>query len=202
MDLPGIEVRPLRTIMGSSEFSEVFLNDVRVPVESLVGAENDGWRVTNVTLRFERGTAFSAQIYRTGEMIDELIATAKRVTRLDAAAWEDRELRREVGRLRAELDSLWALVKLSISQASSSGVPSLSSSCIKLHYSDLWQRTADVAARVIGRAGLVATGMPGVSERAFGLFAVASISMGIAAGSSQIQRNIISERILGLPRGA
>jgi hypothetical protein len=202
MDLPGIEVRPVRTIMGSSEFSEVFFTDVRVPVENLVGAENDGWRITNVTLRFERGTAFSAQIYRTGEMIDALIAAAKRVTRHDAAAWEDRELRREVGRLRAELDSLWALVKLSVSQASSSGVPSLSSSCIKLHYSDLWQRTADLASRVIGRAGLAATGIPGVSERAFGLAAVASISMGIAAGTSQIQRNIISERILGLPRGA
>ncbi len=202
MDLPGIEVRPLRTVLGSSEFNEVFFEDVRVPVGNRVGAENDGWRVTNVTLRFERGTAFSAQIYRTGELIDALVRAARRVTRDDASAWEDRALRREVGRLRAELDSLWAMVKLSIAQASSTGVPGLASSCVKLVYTDLFQRAAELAAQVIGRAALAGAPIPGVSERAFGVSALASISMSIAAGTSQIQRNIISERILGLPRGA
>src|SRR5439155_9352541 len=62
MDTPGIEVRPLRTVLGSSEFAEVFLTDVRVPVANRVGAENDGWRVTNVTLKYERGTAFVSEL--------------------------------------------------------------------------------------------------------------------------------------------
>ena len=62
MDLPGIEVRPLKTVLGSSEFAEVFLTDVRVPVANRVGDENDGWRVTNVTLKYERGTAFVSEL--------------------------------------------------------------------------------------------------------------------------------------------
>ena len=62
MHQPGVEVRPMRTIDGESHFCEVFLDEARVPVANRVGAENDGWRVTNVTLRFERGTAFAQHI--------------------------------------------------------------------------------------------------------------------------------------------
>ena len=62
MDAPGVTVRPLRTLAGSAEFAEVFLDEVRVPVANRVGAENDGWRVTMVTLSFERGTAFVGEV--------------------------------------------------------------------------------------------------------------------------------------------
>ena len=72
MDLPGIEVRPLRTVLGSSEFCELFLDEVRVPVECRVGDENDGWRVTNVTLSFERGTAFVSDLVDTTRLVEEL----------------------------------------------------------------------------------------------------------------------------------
>lgn len=101
MDTPGIEIRPLKTLAGTSEFSEVFLEDVRVPVASRVGHENEGWRVANI------------------------IATARRVDAADGTAWDDLGLRREIGHLQAELDALWAMLKLSISQAHESGVPGL-----------------------------------------------------------------------------
>jgi len=94
MDLDGIEIRPLPTLLGATEFSEVFLEDVRVPVECRVGVENDGWRVTNVTLSFERGTAFTSDIMKLQEALRELVEVAKRITRDDASAWEDRALRR------------------------------------------------------------------------------------------------------------
>ncbi len=70
--LPGIEVRPLRTVLGSSEFAEVFLTDVRVPVANRVGAENDGWRVTNVTLKYERGTAFVSELVDSLRLCEDL----------------------------------------------------------------------------------------------------------------------------------
>src|ERR1017187_6798436 len=72
MDLPGVDVRPLRTVTGTSEFSEVFLDDVRVPVANLVGAENDGWRVAMVTFSFERGTAFVSELLEAIEQLREV----------------------------------------------------------------------------------------------------------------------------------
>src|SRR5438309_7264847 len=109
MSSPGITVRPIRTAMGSSEFSEVFLDEVRVPVAGRVGAENDGWRVAMVTFAFERGTAFVTELVQAMRMANELVAVARRVTRGSATAWDDVGLRRELGRLVAELDALWAL---------------------------------------------------------------------------------------------
>ena len=72
MDTPGIDIRPLRTIAGSTEFAELFLDDVRVPVANRVGDENDGWRVTMVTLSFERGTAFVGELLQSMELLRAL----------------------------------------------------------------------------------------------------------------------------------
>ena len=200
MDLPGIEIRPLRTLVGEGEFSEVFLDDVRVPVENLVGKENDGWRVTNVTLRFERGTAFASDIFQLQEFVAGLVKLARRVTRHDARAWDDAGLRRELGHAQAELDALWAMVKLSVSEASATGVPGIGGSAVKLFYTELYQRIAELGMRVLGRAALSREDVADRPSRRILSRAMQSLSLTIAAGSSQIQRNIIAERILGLPK--
>lgn len=200
MNLPGIEVRPLKTLVGEGEFSEVFLTDVRVPVSNRIGAENDGWRVTNVTLRFERGTAFAGAIYAQQEFLQEVVAAAKRVTRHGASASEDSTLRKEIGRLQAELDALWAMVKMGVSEISETGVPGLGGSAVKLLYAELDQRLGDLAMRVLGRAGLCRDDVAGLPARRFLAAALKSINLTIAAGTSQIQRNIVAERILGLPK--
>jgi alkylation response protein AidB-like acyl-CoA dehydrogenase len=200
MDLPGIEVRPLPTLAGEGEFSEVFFNDVRVPVGQRVGAENDGWRITNVTLRFERGTAFASEMINLQRYLAELVGVARQVTRHGAAAWDDRALRREVGHLLAELDALWAMVKLSVSRASATGVPGLEGSAIKLYYTELCQRVAELGVRLLGRAGLAREDVAGLPSGRLLHRHLNSLSLTIAAGSSQIQRNIIGERILGLPK--
>ncbi len=200
MDLPGIDIRPLPTLAGEGEFSEMFLENVRIPVGNRVGEENDGWRVTNVTLRFERGTAFASEMYQFQEFLAGLVEIAMRITRWDACAWEDAALRREVGHLQAELDALWAMVKLSVSESASTGVPGLSGSAVKLYYTELSQRLGELAMRLIGRAALSREDVDGLpSARILGK-ALNSLSLTIAAGSSQIQRNIIAERILGLPK--
>ena len=85
MDLAGIDVRPLRTMEGTTEFCEVFFDEVRVPVANRVGAENDGWRVAMVTLSFERGTAFVSEMLQTMELVRDLAELAKTLTRHGAA---------------------------------------------------------------------------------------------------------------------
>jgi alkylation response protein AidB-like acyl-CoA dehydrogenase len=200
MDAEGIEIRPLPTLMGESDFSEVFLTDVRVPTLNRVGKENDGWRVTNVTLRFERGTAFASEMYNLQEFIAALVELAGRVTRGDAAAWEDRALRRDIGHLSAELDALWAMVKLSASEAAKTGMPGLGASAIKLFYTELYQQIGELGVRLLGRAGLSRDDIDDLPCKKILSKAMQSLSLTIAAGTSQIQRNIISERILGLPK--
>jgi alkylation response protein AidB-like acyl-CoA dehydrogenase len=193
MRSPGIEIRPLPTLAGEGEFSEVFLNDARVPVENLVGAENDGWRVTNVTLRFERGTAFASDVFQLQQFVAELVCAAKRAGRWD-------EQRRELGHLAAELDALGSWVKLSVCRAGHTGVPGIEGSAIKLFYTELYQRIAECGMRVLGRAALAREDVAGLPSQLVLSRALQSLSLTIAAGSSQIQRNIIGERILGLPK--
>jgi alkylation response protein AidB-like acyl-CoA dehydrogenase len=200
MDLPGIEIRPLKTLLGEGEFSEVFLEDVRVPVDHRVGEENDGWRVTNVTLRFERGTAFASAIYSQQEFLADIVRLAAGLTRGGGRVWDEPALRAEVGHLKAELDSLWAMVKMGVSEVSESGVPGLGGAAVKLMYAELDQRLGDLAIRVLGRGGLSRDDVAGLPNQRFLMAALKSLNLTIAAGTSQIQRNIIAERILGLPK--
>jgi len=200
MDLPGIEIRPLPTLAGETDFSEVFLSDVRVPVENRVGAENDGWRVTNVTLSFERGTAFASEMFNLQEFLADLARAARKVGVDGGSAWDDPALRREVGHMRAELDALWAMVKLSVSEAGQTGVPGVGASAIKLYYTELYQRVCELGMRLLGRAALAREDVGGLPSGLVLHRALQSLSLTIAAGSSQIQRNIIGERILSLPK--
>jgi len=182
MDSPGIEVRPLRTALGSSEFSEVFLTDVRVPVTNRVGAENDGWRVTNVTLKYERGTAFVSELVDSLRLCEDL-----------APLVHDTGRRRELGRCAAELDALWALTKRNVSQAAR-GTIGPGAMVMKLAYSEARQRFGELCLRVLDKDALHIEDNELVEER------LRVLALTIAAGASQIQRNIISERVLGLPR--
>jgi alkylation response protein AidB-like acyl-CoA dehydrogenase len=181
MDLPGIDVRPIETLLGSSEFCEVFFDEVRVPVANRVGAENDGWRVTNVTLSFERGTAFVS------EMVD-----ARRLAEELRPLVTDPAERRELGHVLAQLDALWALTMRNVTQASR-GTPGPGALVFKLAYSEARDRLGELTMQVLGRAGLDVSDYR-VEER------LRTLSLPIAAGTSQIQKNIIGERLLGLPR--
>ncbi|MER6413184.1 acyl-CoA dehydrogenase family protein [Streptomyces humidus] len=191
MDAPGVTVRPLRTLAGSTEFAEVFLDEVRVPVANRVGAENDGWRVTMVTLSFERGTAFVGEVVACRRVLGELAARAHRDGR-----WDDPALRRRLGRLNAEFRALWRLTQWNVSEAEAArgGVPGVGGSVFKLRYSQARQELYDTAAEVLGDTALDLA-HPWVQGR------LSSLSYTIAAGTSQIQRDIVAERILGLPKG-
>ncbi|MEV6859076.1 acyl-CoA dehydrogenase [Streptomyces microflavus] len=190
MDAPGITVRPLRTLAGSTEFAEVFLDEVRVPVRNRVGAENDGWRVTMVTLSFERGTAFVGEVVACRRTLDALAAAARR-----NGKWDDAVLRRRLGRLNAEFRALWRLTQWNVAESErTGGVPGIGGSVFKLRYSRTRQELYEAAAEVLGADAFDL-------DREWALDRLSSLSYTIAAGTSQIQRNIVAERILGLPKG-
>ncbi|MFB7228007.1 acyl-CoA dehydrogenase [Streptomyces fimicarius] len=191
MDAPGITVRPLRTLAGSTEFAEMFLDEVRVPVRNRVGAENDGWRVTMVTLSFERGTAFVGEVVACRRTLDALADEARRNGR-----WDDPVLRRRLGRLNAEFRALWRLTQWNVAESErTGGVPGTGGSVFKLRYSGARQELYEAAAEVLGAEDAFDL------DREWALDRLSSLSYTIAAGTSQIQRNIVAERILGLPKG-
>src|SRR5262249_40885418 len=129
--------------------------------------------------------------------LEQLLDLLKRIA---ADKREDGALAKELGRATAELSALWAMVKLSVCEAEKTGVPGLLGSAIKLHYSELYQRIADLGLRILGRAALSREDLAHLPCEDILTKAMHSLSLTIAAGTSQIQRNIIAERILGLPK--
>jgi alkylation response protein AidB-like acyl-CoA dehydrogenase len=200
MDTPGIEIRPLRTIEGTTEFAQLFLNDVRIPVANRVGEENDGWRVTMVTLSFERGTGFVGELLECMRLLGELHDIGTRLGLLP----DDAGLQKRIGRLAAAFDALWALTKRNVSEAAQTGVPGIGGSVFKLSFSEHAQALGDLAMEMLDTAALTAdpltgpNGPIGNAEQVLNWYK--SINLTIAAGTSQVQRNIVAERILGLPR--
>jgi alkylation response protein AidB-like acyl-CoA dehydrogenase len=184
----------MKTMDGESHFCEVFLDGARVPVANRVGEENDGWRVTNVTLRFERGTAFAQHII-------SLRAQLGRLVELAGDRWSDPGLRRRAGRLEARADALWRMTQRCATEAEATGLPSPLGSAIKLGYSELGQEIAHLALELLGRGALGTDGPDSPAARVVRDY-LWSFQFTIAAGTSQIQRNLIAERILGMPKGA
>ncbi len=194
MDQPGVHVRPMKTLDGESHFCEVFLDGARVPITNRVGEENDGWRVTNVTLRFERGTAFAQHIIT-------LRTQLRRLTTLAGPGCDDLGLRRHLGRLDARVDALWRMTQRCVTEAEATGVPSPLGSAVKLGYSELGQEIARLGMQLIGRRSIGSDG-PETDDARIVHDYLWSFQYTIAAGTSQIQRNLIAERILGMPKGA
>jgi alkylation response protein AidB-like acyl-CoA dehydrogenase len=200
MDAAGIDIRPLRTMEGSTEFCEVFLDEVRVPVANRVGAENDGWRVAMTTLSFERGTAFVSDIIQTMVLVDDVVDLCATLTRAGRPAWEDAGIRRDLGRIAAELDALWALTKRNISQAQRDGLVGVGGSVFKLAFFDLRNRLGEIAMSLLERASLTLDDLGDLPSGRHVHGRIYSLSMTIAAGTTQVQKNIIAERVLGLPK--
>jgi alkylation response protein AidB-like acyl-CoA dehydrogenase len=193
MDRPGIDIRPIRQVTGTSEFNEVFFDEVRTPADHVVGEVNNGWRVAMGTLAFERGTSTLGQQLVFERELDAITAEARSNGRIDDAPFRQRlaDLR-----IRLEIMRLNTLRVLSIDEASGelAGAAMIS----KLYWATLHRDIGELAVDVLGMAGTVADAMPyelSIEQKLF-LFARSDTIYG---GSNQIQRNIIGERALGLP---
>jgi alkylation response protein AidB-like acyl-CoA dehydrogenase len=197
MHADGIDIRPLTSITGEAEFNEIFLDEVFVPADHLVGGLNQGWAVANTTLAHERGTAFPFKEQVVHEVyLDELYALADRRGVLDDVATAD-ALAQAFVELRVLRLHNWR----TLSRLARGEQPGAESSWVKLAWSDMTQHLSEVGLGLTGAAsplwhGADALPADGRWQRQW----LWSKAASIAGGTSEIQRNIISERILGLPR--
>jgi alkylation response protein AidB-like acyl-CoA dehydrogenase len=168
---------------------------VRIPVANRVGAENDGWRVAMVTFSFERGTAFVSELLGSMRLAQDLVRVAQ-----GSGRWEDASVRRELAVVVAELDAQWALTRRNVSRAAR-GELGVGGSVFKLAYHETRERLAHLALRVLDRAALALGDPLGLAGEDHVEQALYALSLSIAAGTAQIQRNIVGERLLGLPKG-
>lgn len=200
MRLPGIDVRPLREMTGTSDFNEVFLDDVRIGPDHLIGGLEQGWIIANSSLGHERsGVANTAVTLR--QNVESLKDLARNVTRGGRPAIEDGSVQDRLGELDASVEALSALVYANLSRWSRNAERAHDAPMVKLMASEIGVELARFALELAGEAGILTEGDPGAVDHGRWqdefLYARAFT---IAGGSSEIMRNIVAERGLGMPR--
>ncbi len=190
MATPGIEARPLRTAAGDSDFSEVFFDDVRVPATALLGPLHGGWGVATSTLSHERAGA--ARLYAMiAEHLGELVDDLRRADATGSGLLDDPIVLSRLGELDVRLAYLRVLCLRSISTAMAGGDPTGQASLAKTVWGELEQDVAILGHDTLGRDH------PGGR---WALARIATRSLTIAGGTTQVNKNVTAQRVLGLPR--
>lgn len=199
MRSPGLDVRPIRNAVGESHFCEIFLNDVVVPAANLVGPEHAGWRVAQETLGAERGLTMLELAERLGNAgFRWLVEACARQELLGDARVADR-----LAAFETEISGLRALCTDLVERHESGRAGPADASVVKLYYSELLQRMTDFGTELAGLPGQTVLRKPassGWESGAWLLDFIGSWEWTIPGGASEIQRTIIAERGLGLPR--
>jgi alkylation response protein AidB-like acyl-CoA dehydrogenase len=202
MQCPGVTVRPLRQITGDAEFNEVFFDNVRVPRANLVSEVNDGWNVAITTLMFERLNTASLLEIQTKIALDELIDTARRTLRDGRPATEHPLIRQKLAQIYTDVEILRLSTYRSITRFQRGQRPGPEGSIDKLFWSETTQRLFEVAMEILGPRGQLVKGSKwAVDSGHWSYQFLRARADTIAGGTSEILRNIIGERVLGLPKG-
>jgi alkylation response protein AidB-like acyl-CoA dehydrogenase len=200
MKSPGIAVKPLVQITGASNFNEVFFEDVKVPKKNLLGEKNHGWQVAITTLMFER-SGIGGGRDMTGP-VRQLAALAKQVRRNGRSAWDDSSVRQKVSQFYAEAQALKYTGLRQITRRLKGLPPGPEGSVMKLAVSELNYRINSYAMELLGPySQLEWKAEYAVDHGLWSYRQLASRALTIAGGTSEIQHNIIGERVLGLPKG-
>ena len=200
MHLPGVEVRPLRQITGDAEFNEIFLNDVRVPADAVVGGEGNGWSVAITTLMNERASLGVALTVRLEVALRRLIDLAKSTKRNGSTAADDPVIRDRIGQFWAELQALRFTNYRSFSKFLQTGMPGPEGSTAKLIWSETNQRLTKLALEIEGPYAMLTGGEHAIDDGLWQRLQLRSRGNTIEGGTSEILRNIIAERVLRLPK--
>jgi alkylation response protein AidB-like acyl-CoA dehydrogenase len=200
MKSPGITIRPLREMTGEEWFNEVFFDEVRVPRANVVGEVNGGWNVVMTTLGFERaGSTPHVRLQAQAKLLADL---ARRTERYGRTAAEDPKLRQKIAQHAIDAAILRYTAYRNVTQVERTGVPGPEGSCVKIFWSELEQRLNDTAFELLGPYGMLPREEGLTVDQGFWAHELLwSRSGTIYAGTSEVQRNIISQRALGLPRG-
>jgi alkylation response protein AidB-like acyl-CoA dehydrogenase len=203
MRSPGLDVRPIRNALGDSHFCEVFLDDVEVPEANLVGPENAGWQAAQATLSAERGMTMLELAERLAGGFRWLLDDCSRPADDGTRPIDDPVVRDGLARFETELTGLRSTCRDLVERADAGQAGPADASIMKLYYSELLQRLTGFAAEVAGLDAHTRRSKPlssGWESGAWVLDFVGSWEWTIPGGSSEIQRTIIGERGLGLPR--
>jgi alkylation response protein AidB-like acyl-CoA dehydrogenase len=201
MNAPGVETRPLMNMAGSHEFNEVFFDNVRIPAANLIGEENRGWYQAVTTLDIERSSIGSAVGQE--HSVEDMIQFVKEnkgngVTRVN----DDPSLRYELAERYLETQVSMSLSMRVVSMQSKGLIPNYEASAVKLYSMELNQRIANTGLHVTGLYGQLARGPDGYAPMRgrLGYTYLRAVANTIEGGTSEIQRNIVAQRGLGLPR--
>ena len=192
---PGVTVKPIRDMSDRKHFSEVFFDDVRVPVQNRVGDENGGWAIARTSLGHERSTAFVAAQHRYRRIVDELADLAR-----DIGVIRDPLIRQKLARAEIDVRLLGLNGLRVLSDVLRTGEPGPASSVTRLFHGEFERRLHEVALDVIGARALLGASDPRSVQNGrwvWGFLRTRASTIG--AGTAEIQRNTIAERVLGLP---
>ncbi len=199
MHQDGVEARPLKQMSGASEFGEVFFTDATCPITEVLGGEGNGWQTAMLLLSFERGSSAIGQYTEFRKMWDAVATAALKTDRDGEPAAKDPVLRQKLAQQLVDLECLkyhsWHILT-STSKGKDLG---FEASMTKLMWSETFRNLSDVYSDVVGPQFQVA-GKPGVSRQELTTMALWSRSCTIWGGSSQVQRTVVAERVLGLPK--
>jgi alkylation response protein AidB-like acyl-CoA dehydrogenase len=201
MKSPGVEVKPLVQMTGDAEFNEIYFTDVRVPRANLLGGVGEGWRVAMTTLMHERATLGVALQVRSRIAFDELAALARETRDNGAPKSEDPLVRQKLAQLFIETEVMRFNGYRGLTAMLRGDPPGPEGTINKLMWSEVNQRLMDTALEVMGPAALLAEGedsAPAGGRWSYGF--LRSRANSIEGGTSEVLRNIIAERVLGLPR--
>ena len=202
MKSAGVTVRPLTQINGDADFNEVFFEDVRVPRANVVGAINKGWEIAITCLMHERQTLTFSRQLQSKVALTEMLDMARRHARDGRPATQDPVVRQALSRAYVDSEAMRLLAYRNLTKVLRGGVPGPEGSLEKLFWSEMYQRQVDAACEVLGPHGqLLRHSKHAVDDGKWPHLMLYSKGRTIAAGTSEVQRNIIAERVLGLPRG-
>jgi alkylation response protein AidB-like acyl-CoA dehydrogenase len=201
MKTPGLTIRPLRQITGEAEFNEVFLDNARVPAANVVGKVNEGWGVAITTLAYERDVLTMIRHISLRTALERLIALAKRTKRNGHTAAADPAIRQKLAGLMVAERCLQLNGYRSLTKILRGGAPGPEGSTSKLFWSQVDQDLAEVATEVIGPYSQIAAPSAWApDEGQWAFYCCLARGSGIRAGTTEILRNILGERVLGLPK--